>query len=323
MLPNTNVAKMTSPTVHELPAIQRPLLFTYRRCPYAMRARMALLQAGIDFDAHEISLRDKPLEMLRISPKGTVPVLVLPDQSVVDQSLDIMGWAFQGGDPGGWWGRAQSDLCLELVGLNDGPFKQHLDGYKYPERDPLHPQPQVHRDRAVACLLQPLDKLLCKQQFLGGSEAGGPIFASHFGKWRGFSDAVSPVLQGHAHEKILCRHACAGGHDEGISDRNIDRPDLNALYDVGVHVGSSWLQGGCSSVAIILPGERGIGVTPHFPEPFLVVIREGNFLDPFGAFPGISFRDNHAHRTTVVLRERPTVPFIGEQHVIVQTGAQR
>lgn len=170
MLSGTNVAKMISSTVHELPAIQRPLLFTYRRCPYAMRARMALLQAGIDFDAHEITLRDKPSEMLRLSPKGTVPVLVLPDQSVVDQSLDIMGWAFQGRDPGGWWGRAQSDLCLELVALNDGPFKQHLDGYKYPERDPLHPQPQVHRDRAVACLLQPLDKLLCRQQFLGGSE---------------------------------------------------------------------------------------------------------------------------------------------------------
>lgn len=161
---------MISSTVHELPLNQRPLLFTYRRCPYAMRARMALLQAGIDFDAHEITLRDKPSEMLRISPKGTVPVLVLPDQSVVDQSLDIMGWAFQGRDPGGWWGRAQSDLCQELVGLNDGPFKEHLDGYKYPERNPGHPQPQVHRDQAAACLLQPLEKLLSSQRFLAGAE---------------------------------------------------------------------------------------------------------------------------------------------------------
>lgn len=85
-----------------------------------------------------------------------------------------MGWAFQGRDPGGWWGRAQSDLCLELVGRSDRPFKQHLDGYKYPERDPLHPPPGVHRDEAVACLLQPLDKLLCSQRFLGGS---GPCVA--------------------------------------------------------------------------------------------------------------------------------------------------
>ncbi len=161
---------MSSSTVHELPPIQRPLLFTYRRCPYAIRARMALLQAGIDFYAHEITLRDKPSEMLRMSPKGTVPVLVLPNQSVVDQSLDIMGWAFQGRDPASWWSRAQSNLCLELVGLTDGSFKQHLDGYKYPERDLLHPQPQVHRDRAMAGLLQPLDKLLCNQRFLGGSE---------------------------------------------------------------------------------------------------------------------------------------------------------
>ncbi len=115
MLSDTNVNRAISPTVHDLPPIQRPLLFTYRRCPYAMRARMALLQAGIDFDAHEISLRDKPLEMLRISPKGTVPVLVLPDQSVVDQSLDIMGWAFQGGDPGGWWGRAHLGAILGLL----------------------------------------------------------------------------------------------------------------------------------------------------------------------------------------------------------------
>lgn len=169
---------MISSTAHELPPIQRPLLFTYRRCPYAMRARMALLQAGIDFDAHEITLRDKPSSMLRMSPKGTVPVLVLPDQSVIDQSLDIMGWAFEGRDPGGWWGRAQSGLCLELVGLNDGPFKQHLDGYKYPERDPLHSQPQVHRDRAVACLLQPLDKLLCSQRFLGAASPVWPTSPS-------------------------------------------------------------------------------------------------------------------------------------------------
>lgn len=161
---------MFSSAMHEQQRVRLPLLFTYRRCPYAMRARMALLQAGVAFDAHEIALRDKPSEMLRLSPKGTVPVLVLPDQHVVDQSLEIMGWAFDGRDPGGWWDRAQSDPCKELVALNDGPFKQHLDGYKYPGRDPLRAQPQAHRDGAVACLLQPLDALLSSQRFLGGSE---------------------------------------------------------------------------------------------------------------------------------------------------------
>ena len=174
MLPETTLDEgargVISSTLHERPRIQRSLLFTYRRCPYAMRARMALLQAGIEFDAYEIALRDKPSEMLQMSPKGTVPVLVLPDQHVVDQSLEIMGWAFHGRDPCGWWDRAQSDLCQELVGLNDGPFKQYLDGYKYPERDLLHLQPEVHRDEAVACLLQPLNELLSSQRFLGGSE---------------------------------------------------------------------------------------------------------------------------------------------------------
>lgn len=135
-----------------------------------MRARMALLQAGVVFDAHEIVLRDKPAEMLRLSPKGTVPVLVLPGDRVVDESLDIMGWAFDGRDPDGWWSRAQSAPFRELVGLNDGPFKQHLDGYKYPQRDPLHLPPGVHRDRAAACLLQPLDALLAGQRFLGGGD---------------------------------------------------------------------------------------------------------------------------------------------------------
>ena len=174
MLPETTVGEgargMISSTADERPQIQRPLLFTYRRCPYAMRARMALLQAGIEFDAHEIALRDKPSEMLRMSPKGTVPVLVVPGQRVVDQSLEIMEWAFHGRDPGGWWDRAQSEVCQGLVARNDGPFKQHLDGYKYPERDSLNPQPQVHRDQAAACLLQPLDALLSSQRFLGGSE---------------------------------------------------------------------------------------------------------------------------------------------------------
>ena len=70
--------------------LDRPLLYTYRRCPYAIRARMALLQAAMEFDAHEIVLRAKPAGMLAVSPKGTVPVLQLPDGRVIDESLDII-----------------------------------------------------------------------------------------------------------------------------------------------------------------------------------------------------------------------------------------
>lgn len=95
------------------PVMQRPLLYTYRRCPYAMRARMALIIAGIAFDAHEVSLRDKPPEMLALSPKGSVPVMLLPDGQVLEQSWDIMQWALIQKDPDGWWARAQTPENLE------------------------------------------------------------------------------------------------------------------------------------------------------------------------------------------------------------------
>jgi glutathione S-transferase len=152
--------------------MRRPLLYTYRRCPYAMRARMALLQAGIGFDAYEIVLRDKPVDMLRMSPKGTVPVLVLPGGQVIDESLDIMRWAFdERNDSTGWWQRAQSQSCQEFIALNDGPFKHHLHGYKYPERYPSDRGSAFHRDQAVMCLLQPMDRQLAGQPFLGGDES--------------------------------------------------------------------------------------------------------------------------------------------------------
>lgn len=145
----------------------QPLLYSYRRCPYAMRARMALLVAGVAFDAHEIALRDKPAAMLARSPKGTVPVLVRPDGEVLEQSLDIMRWAFSVHDPGGWWARAQTANNPALLSLCDGPFKHHLDRTKYPDRfegaDPLW-----HREQAVDTLLRPLERRLQEAPQLGG-----------------------------------------------------------------------------------------------------------------------------------------------------------
>ncbi len=146
-----------------------PLLYTFRRCPYAIRARMALLQAGVEFDAREISLRDKPAQMLALSPKGTVPVLVLPDGQVIDESLDIIKWAFQGRDASGWWQRGQDEQCRALIELNDGPFKLALDRYKYPQRYACEEGRAVHRDKAVSLLLEPLDRQLTNQPFLGGA----------------------------------------------------------------------------------------------------------------------------------------------------------
>lgn len=147
--------------------MSRPLLYTYRRCPYAMRARMALLQASIGFDAHEIVLRDKPAQMLAVSPKGTVPVLVLPDGRIIDESLDIMRWAFEGGDQEGWWQRAGAQDNQDLMALNDGPFKQQLDLYKYPERSGGG-DPAFHRNQAVTGFLRPLDRRLAAATYLGG-----------------------------------------------------------------------------------------------------------------------------------------------------------
>jgi len=122
------------------------ILYSFRRCPYAMRARMALLASGQPVELREVVLRDKPAPMLVLSPKGTVPVLALPDGRVLDESLDIMRWALAQNDPEGWL--AGDDP--ELIAANDGPFKHHLDRYKYATRhgaDPL-----VHRAEAVEWL---------------------------------------------------------------------------------------------------------------------------------------------------------------------------
>lgn len=150
-----------------------PLLYTYRRCPYAMRARMALLQAGVDYQPFEIVLRDKPPQMLAVSPKGTVPVLVLPDGTVLEESLDIVRWAFaHTGDAEGWWARAQTPDNLALQAACDGPFKHHLDRTKYPERfvdGGVDAQGREHhRAQAVAVLLQALQARLQAAPQLGG-----------------------------------------------------------------------------------------------------------------------------------------------------------
>lgn len=146
-----------------------PLLYTYRRCPYAMRARMALMQAGVDYAPFEIVLRDKPAQMLAVSPKGTVPVLVLPGGRVLEQSLDIVHWAFEvTGDAQGWWMRAQTPDNLALQAACDGPFKHHLDRCKYPERFADAQGRGHHRELALEVLLQALEARLRAAPQLGG-----------------------------------------------------------------------------------------------------------------------------------------------------------
>lgn len=138
-----------------------PLLYSFRRCPYAIRARLALLASETVCVIREVKLSDKPAEMLKASPKATVPVLVLPDGRVVEQSLDIMRWALAQHDPAGWRERADDDL----IATNDGPFKHHLDRTKYPDRHGS--DPNTHRALCID-LLRPLEDRLARAPYLGG-----------------------------------------------------------------------------------------------------------------------------------------------------------
>lgn len=125
-----------------------PTLYSYRRCPYAMRARMALAHAGIAVEVREISLREKPKQMVALSPKATVPVLVLPDGKVIDESLDIMVWALNQKD-GDAWLNIDLEAAKRLVLENDGRFKKALDAYKYAERHPEKTQAEHRADGEV------------------------------------------------------------------------------------------------------------------------------------------------------------------------------
>ncbi|MFM5932221.1 MAG: glutathione S-transferase [Novosphingobium sp.] len=140
-----------------------PILYSFRRCPYAMRARLALVVSGTRCTLREVKLSAKPQAMLDASPKGTVPVLVLPDGTVIDESLDIMRWALARSDPEHWLGGEDA----ALIARNDGPFKQDLDRYKYPDRhgsDPLH-----HRASGLE-FLRELDARLARSAQLCGPQ---------------------------------------------------------------------------------------------------------------------------------------------------------
>ena len=110
-----------------------PVLYSFRRCPYAMRARLAVASAGINVELREIVLRDKAPEFLDASPKGTVPVLITRDDQVIEESRDIIDWALAQNDPEGWRG-GPPDQTKAILDDFDGPFKSALDRYKYANR---------------------------------------------------------------------------------------------------------------------------------------------------------------------------------------------
>lgn len=149
-----------------------PVLYSFRRCPYAIRARLALCYAGISVELREVVLRDKPLQLIAVSPKATVPVLVVSEgtsgQEVIDESLDIMFWALAQIDPDGWLD-VDVELANRLIDANDEQFKPWLDRYKYPNRyADLQPgEPREHCE----VFLRELESRLQQNAYICGARA--------------------------------------------------------------------------------------------------------------------------------------------------------
>ena len=170
-----------------------PVLYSFRRCPYAMRSRLALYVSGMVYEHREVVLKSKPAHLLALSPKGTVPVLWLhgtAGSKVLEQSMDIMFWALHQNDPLDWLPASNAGKAdaVALIAHNDGPFKQQLDRYKYPNRSGLK-SGVADRDEA-AVWLHTLDARLRAQPFLAGE---------HFG----LADAaVAPFVRQYAHTDL-------------------------------------------------------------------------------------------------------------------------
>ena len=144
-----------------------PILYSFRRCPYAIRARMAIAYASINLEVREVSLANKPLEMTQISPKGTVPVLQL-DNRIIDESIEVMAWALEQSDPDNWLTLDLEQQQQSLIEENDNSFKAYLDKYKYWDRFPEQPQ-QAYRGQAEQFISR-LDKNLSEHRYLLGEK---------------------------------------------------------------------------------------------------------------------------------------------------------
>ena len=143
-----------------------PRLYSFRRCPYAMRARLGLLFAGLQVELREITLKNKPPQMLAISPKGTVPVLQLLDGPVIEESREIMTWALEQQDAQGLLAAQTLPQANALIDKNDNEFKYWLDRYKYADRH-LDMSQAEYRQRGED-FLQRLEALLIKNPYLLG-----------------------------------------------------------------------------------------------------------------------------------------------------------
>ena len=170
--------------------IDKPFLFSYRRCPYAMRARMAMLSANISFDAYEISLREKPEELIKFSPKATVPVL-LYNNKVIDESLDIMLWAYAISDESNHLiilSQHEREVTDNLITVNDCEFKKQLDAYKYEPNENILVRDDLFKKGVL--FLESLEICLGNHKFLIGNRVS-------------FADiAIFPFIRQFAHVDI-------------------------------------------------------------------------------------------------------------------------
>ena len=141
------------------------VLYSFRRCPYAMRARLALAYSGIDYEHREILLKNRPDELYALSPKGTVPVLQLNDGTVIDESIDVMKWALDQSDPEYWY-TENIEVQNSLIDQNDGDYKKWLDKYKYHVRftDGSYEEYQY----AIGEILRAYESILSKSSYLCG-----------------------------------------------------------------------------------------------------------------------------------------------------------
>ncbi|GAA3965716.1 glutathione S-transferase [Allohahella marinimesophila] len=150
-----------------MPIAQLPILYSFRRCPYAIRARLALAYAARQVILREVVLRDKPQALIDASAKATVPVLVLPDGAVIEQSIEIMQWALARSDPEAWLLRnckKQQHEAQTLIERNDQQFKQALDRYKYADRHPQQSAEAYRREGEV--FLKELEMRLARRAYL-------------------------------------------------------------------------------------------------------------------------------------------------------------
>ena len=166
-----------------------PILWSFRRCPYAMRARLAIQSSGCKVLLREILLRDKPEDFIKDSAKATVPVLRLPDGQVIDESLDVMRWALTQNDPEDWCHILSTDPEASQTFLDelDGGFKSALDRYKYASRyvktpgddgaDESSLDTALHHRSIGVEFIQRIDAKLAEQPYLSGQKQGFLDFA--------------------------------------------------------------------------------------------------------------------------------------------------